>query len=793
MCLVAEIWNRRRPEPTSRPTSCPTDDVLGALVHHALDPDEAAQVTAHLDTCVPCQQLAIAALRGGIAAPSELAVTASASVTRLLWRTPTGTRIGRYQLGELLGVGGLGAVYEAHDTELDRAVALKVLRPELADEAGLADRLIRESRLMARVDHPSVITVYDAGAAADIVFIAMELIRGTTLTTRLASRGLDRGATLALFERAGRGLAAAHGAGIIHRDFKPDNVLVSHDDDRVVVTDFGTARDCPAYMSPEQLVGQPVDLRADVFAFAVSLWEALFGERPFRGASVSEILVNMRRPPRPPAGAPRVAPRLVATLVRGLAVDPRDRWPDMPALLGELAAIRAQRTRWAFAAAGLVGLVGVSVAAVLAGDRPAPPDDRKLALATLVKAASTAETSHRDDVAARSWIQRVEAAEFDHGDAVHALEYAAYADAAVDRAGRPSQLVMRLAYARGLALVDAHRLDEAGAALRCADELAASSSPRARADTRHGLGLLYEEQGHYLDAIAMFRDALDQLSHAGVEDAGRTIYLQRLAVNLALLGRRSEAQAIVRSAVDVADVLPETHRDRPLAHLRLAEILQDLGSDAEALAEASGAVAMFARTQGARSPRFGEALRTQGDLFTRMGRYAEAEPLLARGCEIIAFAQGDEATSAASCEAAHAAALLGLQRDADALALLDHATPLLVKAHGPAHLEVAEALGARGAARAGLGQTPAAVADLASAVAILAPLPIEPGYLAMAKWQLGRALWPDEPVRARREITQALELFRSANGRWSQRRATAAAWFARHSGEPRRTRDPKTR
>jgi tetratricopeptide (TPR) repeat protein len=985
--------------PGAAGTPCPTDDVLGALVHHALPPDEAAQVAAHLDHCVSCQQIAIAAMRGGVAPPHELSVTAPSNVANLLWRTPTGTRIGRYALRGLLGVGGMGAVYDAHDTELDRPVALKVLRPELGDEPGLADRLVRESRLMARVAHPSVITVYDVGRAGDVVFIAMELIRGSTLTARLASRTLEWRAIVALFERAGHGLAAAHGAGIVHRDFKPDNVLVSSDAGKVVVTDFGIARDdvappqalalaggtphprprgsdshlttegavigTPAYMAPEQLAGGPVDLRADVFAFSVSLWHAVFRERPFPGTSLAEILAMLRQPPRPPANGPRVPGRLVRALQRGLAASPADRWPDMPAMLAELAAIRTRPRRYAMAAsaAGLIGLgiAGVlavarpaavddpcaraeaqlaaayppaleaSVRAALDGDRavqtevlarlggrrdawrtteratcradrpvaqdaritacldarrtelagtvddliangpagtadarrisripadpalcvdPAPgllfarvPVDRalrrqvtalrgriaaahdasdraefqraidlvtpvvgeaaavwpplhaeallelgmdlrqgadlKLAIATLLQAASTAESAHHDDIAAKSWNQLVQAAAFDQGDPSHALEYAAYADAAIDRIGRPRQLVMRFQYARGIALVGASRWKEAEAALRTSDDIAETTSAEARAYTRQGLGILYESQGRFVDAVAMFRQALEQV---GDREEGRAYYLQRLAANLDVLGQRTEAATAAREAVEISDrMLPETHRDRPGAHLQLAEILQDVGLDREALVEAHGAVAVFARTQGPRSERYGEALYIHGQLLDHLGRYTEAEPLLARACEVFAFAQGDETRERALCETAHAAALTGLRRDGDALALLNHAVPLLVKSLGPVHLEVAKALEARGAARAALGDHPAAVADFTRAIAILTPLPIEPGYLAMATWQLGRERWTDEPDRARREVAAALARFATANGRWAQRRAVAAAWLAHHA------------
>ena len=374
---------------------CPTDDVLGALVEHALPPDEADRVTAHLDACGACRELVIAAVRGGVATSVTVPNGGPRTLVRAAPRERTslvGTRIGRYQLEKLLGAGGMGQVYEARDRELERAVAVKVLRPDFVGVADITERLMRESRIMAKVTHPAVITVYDVGREGEIVFIAMELVRGETLASFVARTRPDWREIVGLFERAGHGLAAAHAAGIVHRDFKPDNVLVETAGDRarrLLVTDFGIARGpemaddaggrasdgelrltaagstlgTPAYMAPEQLDGKPVDARADVFAFAVSLWEALCGVRPFLGATVAEIRAAMERPPRAPRSLPGP---LVSALERGLAIDPAARTADMPALLGELQRIRTRRTRLgrSFAAIGLVG-IGVTGALAL--------------------------------------------------------------------------------------------------------------------------------------------------------------------------------------------------------------------------------------------------------------------------------------------------------------------------------------------------------------------------------------------------------------------------------------------
>jgi tetratricopeptide (TPR) repeat protein/predicted Ser/Thr protein kinase len=296
-----------------------------------------------------------------------------------------GTAIGRFTVQRLLGTGGMGHVYEAHDQELDRPVALKVLRPERTAET-LTERLLRESRLTAKIAHPAVMTVYDVGRAGDKVFIAMELIRGETLGAYVARTKPPWREIVRLYERAAEGLAAAHAIGIVHRDFKPDNVLVEGEARRIVVTDFGIARaiddnedaggerpaiggmqltttgtaiGTPAYMAPEQLLGERIDPRADVFAFAVSLWEALFGQRPFDATSLDAIRAATMSPPVPTRAVPR---RLLRALRRGLELVRTRRWPDMPSFARELTAIRRGGRKWKLAGGG-AALVSASIAA----------------------------------------------------------------------------------------------------------------------------------------------------------------------------------------------------------------------------------------------------------------------------------------------------------------------------------------------------------------------------------------------------------------------------------------------
>jgi eukaryotic-like serine/threonine-protein kinase len=325
-----------------------------------------------------------------------------------------GTMVGRYRIEACLGAGGMGIVYRARDTELDRAIALKLVKPQ-GDAEQLAARLRRESRLQARAAHRSVITVHDIGRDEEQVFVAMELIEGATLRAwlELAPRGWRE--ILDVFREAGDGLAAAHGAGLVHRDFKPDNALVELREGRVVrvlVSDFGVARalgdaetlqarrsrpsiamtatgaliGTPAYMSPEQLDGEPADARADVFSFCVALWEALYGARPFPGESLAEIVSAFSRVPQPAPGAR--APRWIAAVLRaGLVIERDRRTPSMPRLLEALDWRRRRARRWIVtSAATLIAVGGTAALAFGLGREPAICDARSAVGADVARA-----------------------------------------------------------------------------------------------------------------------------------------------------------------------------------------------------------------------------------------------------------------------------------------------------------------------------------------------------------------------------------------------------------------------
>jgi tetratricopeptide (TPR) repeat protein len=290
-----------------------------------------------------------------------------------------GSSIGRYVVLGELGTGGMGVVYAAYDPELDRKVAVKLLRPELGSQARpqaaehARVRLLREAQALAKLGHPNVVAIHDVGAVAEGVWLAMELVEGQTLGAWLAARRRSWREVLTVMRAAAHGLVAAHAAGLIHRDFKPDNVMVSGDG-RVRVMDLGLARQgsepeptpdsasfsvdsllvgesalkidlthvgavmgTPAYMAPEQHKGGEVGVAADIFAFCVTFWEGVYGERPFAGETYAELAAKVTSGTLRPPPRGRVAPRwLRRILERGLAVEPGQRWPSIQGLVAAL-------------------------------------------------------------------------------------------------------------------------------------------------------------------------------------------------------------------------------------------------------------------------------------------------------------------------------------------------------------------------------------------------------------------------------------------------------------------------
>ncbi|MDQ3337273.1 MAG: serine/threonine protein kinase, partial [Myxococcota bacterium] len=346
----------------------------------------------------------------------ELARTATAPVGStgtqpLSPADPVGPTLGRYKLERELGAGGMGVVHAAFDPDLERRVALKVLR-ESAGSSEARQRLLREARAMARLSHPNVVTVHEVASANGRDYVAMEMIDGQSLAEWMRAERRPEDEIISAFVAAGRGLAAAHAEGIVHRDFKPHNIL-RHRNGRIAVTDFGLARDVetpldplaetrelrapgtgtavstttpssplagltmtgsvlgtPAYMAPEQWSGGAVTPATDQFAFCVALWEALAGERPFKGATVEKLREEVQGGPAQ-LDISKIPRRLRAALLRGLDPDPARRWPSMEALLAAMTgADRTSKGIYVVAGAAIAAGVAVLVAIKMFGGDP---------------------------------------------------------------------------------------------------------------------------------------------------------------------------------------------------------------------------------------------------------------------------------------------------------------------------------------------------------------------------------------------------------------------------------------
>jgi len=360
--------------------TCLDDDTVDRLVRGELAAAVLAAVDEHLDTCGDCRAV-VSVLARASGEPPDGPIL------------PRGTVIRRYVLGDVVGGGAMGVVYAAWDPELDRRVALKVLRDVDGDPARARGRVLREAQAMARLAHPNVVTVHEAGTVDDHVFVAMELVTGRTLRA-WARDAPDAPAVCDVMLQVGRGLAAAHAAGLVHRDVKPENVIVG-DDGRVRIGDFGLAlggaadgesgaitellrtrtgavAGTPAYMAPEVLRGEPADARSDQFSYAVTFFEVLHGARPFGGTTWRELLDAVDAG-RVVTGGRSVPGWIDAIVRRGLSARPDDRWPSIDAMVDALAdALAARRERrvrrWAgVAAAALIASGGIAVVVAARG------------------------------------------------------------------------------------------------------------------------------------------------------------------------------------------------------------------------------------------------------------------------------------------------------------------------------------------------------------------------------------------------------------------------------------------
>jgi tetratricopeptide (TPR) repeat protein len=378
---------------------CPAENTWFDYVGGNLDSHAIGELDAHLDSCPSCRVLFAALVNHGQADTAVARPIAWGDAT--LFEIAPGTAVGRYIVLATIGRGGMGVVYKAFDPELDRAIALKLVHFDSLDPARsepLRQRLLREAKTLAQLSHPNVVTVHDVGTYDGDLFVAMELVAGQTLRGWLNSEQRTPREIMSVFAAAGAGLAAAHAAGIVHRDFKPENVMVG-DDGRVRVLDFGLARTydatlplaegsstdvtarltldgtvmgTPAYMAPEQDTGKEVDARSDQFSFCAALFEALFERPAFTGNSYRE-LANSRAAGGVIAPARRgVSASVRAALAKGLRPEPADRHPAMGNLLAELGRRPSLTGRHAVAAIVAMTALASALVVGLAWPRSTP-------------------------------------------------------------------------------------------------------------------------------------------------------------------------------------------------------------------------------------------------------------------------------------------------------------------------------------------------------------------------------------------------------------------------------------
>jgi len=328
-------------------------------------------------------------------------------VTKIFGRAPASVKVGHYRLLEEIGVGGMGQVFSAYDEVLDRKVAIKVVHEGLSSDAAKI-RLRRQAQALGRLTHPNVVAVHEIGEHHGRIFVAMEFVRGQTLRAWQASQPRTIPQILAVYAQAARGLQAAHEAGLLHRDFKPDNVLLG-EDGRVRVVDFGLARNLedtdidneraetlppdaealrtpltqtgsvlgtPTYMAPEQFRGEVTDARTDQFAWCIALWEALYGERPFVGSGYRELADNVVAGARRPVPRDsRVPGQLRAMLETGLRRAPSERHADLASAVQIVERqLTRRRPKW-WRATLVVPVVGVTALAVSWDPAPASLED----------------------------------------------------------------------------------------------------------------------------------------------------------------------------------------------------------------------------------------------------------------------------------------------------------------------------------------------------------------------------------------------------------------------------------
>ncbi len=660
--------------------ACLADGQVHDFVAGALDGDALAEVNQHLDSCAHCRELVGSARRALSGDDADAGDSMS---------LPAGTQIGRFEIAGLLGRGAMGVVYAARDPRLDRPVALKLLRPDQDDARDGDASLLAEAKAMARVSHPNVVAVYEVDTLAapdDELYVAMELVNGETLRAQIERGPRPWRTVVAQLVGAGRGLATAHRAGVLHRDFKPENVLVGVDG-RARVTDFGLARagahagdlaaagvlgrtltslaGTPAYMAPELFAGQPASARSNQWSFCITLFEALTGARPFDGPDLDALAAATRAGQLRWPDAPPVPPAVRRAVARGLTPADADRWPSMDLLVAALeATLRRRRRWWAIGGAGAGAVAAASIAATLSLGRGArdPCADAAAPMATVWSPARATSLEGRFSEAAAEDAYRLTTAALDHyANAWSAMRVEACKATAVRHEQSPALLdrrilcldqrlgavrarVDQLANADASGLIDAPRaVAELPGIEACADvaTLGAVTPPPDNPEARAEIDALRGE----LDRARAAGDAGDlgrarKTAEAAVTRARALGYGPLLAAALQIqsstlidAGDVAGAGAALDEALEVAS---KARDDQRVADISVARVFfvgakqQDLRAALALVGAARAAVAQAGGDPGMRA-----ALHMDvGVVYDLAGKGAEAEKEYTRALEL---------------------------------------------------------------------------------------------------------------------------------------------------------------
>ena len=873
---------------------CLDADSVTAVLNGSLDAHTRASIDEHLDVCDACRRLVAAAARDHVqrdtierpasegAAPTTQPATSHPQAAARHVMLAPGATVDRYVVRDFLGAGAMGAVYAARDPKLDREIALKVVGTA-SDQR--ANRLVREAQAMARVSHPNVVPVYDAGTDERVVFIAMKKVDGARLPAYVAKTAMTRGELLSLLCGAGRGLAAAHAAGIVHRDFKPDNVLVDNagtaqvadfglaaigesegatSDDRgdAFRTADGTIVGTPAYLAPEVRRGQRADAASDQYAFALTVSEALGDE------------------------APR---RVRKALDRARAEDPKDRYPSMTALVSKLehrslalpigvaviviaagifawprkgdpAAACDNEARAALAQTfgdeqrAAITAHGKTLSPVLARDldRALAGVDRYTSEWVAMRESSCRATivtgeqpSDVDELRARCLDARLDevavvAKALTTLDAAHAagvaditsvlgdLEQCADAKAlrAVDKAGpeEPRELRRRLAEAH-LAMEQGY-FDQAEPQLDAIVEAAkASKLPAVEAEATLSKATLVARTGRK-GASEGFRDALSIAERIGDSSLRVDAQIALLAEATGDRARRSEAELLAKLVADGIEALPGTQtKRRALSQGNLAVLYEDKGDFAAAEKAAHLAIDGFREVAGPTHPYTLAARDQLAHIEVSKGDIPKAVAVAYDVVTDITKALGPDAPELVKAELTYGTYLAFWGKTDDAAKAFQRSHDLAVRAYGPDHPKVGEALRklaylelsrkhhaeaadaftraiaiqtkaakrtddpklvpllvGLGQVQIELGDAPAAKATLERAFAIWGDSQRDAHLRPQAGFALARALWDTggDKTKARELATEAHAQFLANKGPWLPLAHEVEQWLTTH-------------